>query len=152
MLRLARRVRYQPVRRALGHHQHRRSLSSSSLTSPLELIERALVTAQLHTGLPWWATIAGGAVALRVALLPSLWYQLRETRRLVALRPQFEVLRQEVSQIESRPARVRALVTGIYRQSRRAGVQPIAVFGMPILQLPLLVVVLLGVRRLVRSD
>ena len=125
-------------------------VASAAATGPIALAVEGLVAAQLHTGLPWWAAIGGSAIALRIALLPALWYQLRETRRFVALRPRFALLRAEVEKSElGTGARANAFLRGVWRTARAAGVQPLAVVGMPLLQLPLLIVAVLAARRLV---
>lgn len=103
---------------------------SFHLSNPIDVAEQALVSIHVHTGAPWWATIAGTAVAVRVALLPTLWYQLRETKRFVALRPQLIAIRQEVNRIEPQAARVSTLLRRMYSCCRQAGVQPLVVFGM----------------------
>ncbi len=123
--------------------------AGAAVTGPVSLTVEGLAAVQLHTGLPWWVAISGSAVALRIALLPALWYQLSETRRFVALRPQFAVVRAEVAQIADPSARASAYLRGVWRTARAAGVQPLAVVGMPLLQIPLLIVAILAVRRLV---
>ena len=125
-------------------------VASAAATGPIALAVEGLVAVQLHTGLPWWAAIGGSAIALRVALLPALWYQLRETRRFVALRPRFALLHAELEKAAMGPgARANAFLRGVWHTARAAGVQPLAVVGMPLLQLPLLIVALLAARRLV---
>ena len=125
-------------------------VASAAATGPIALAVEGMVAVQLHTGLPWWASIGGSAIALRVALLPALWYQLRETRRFVALRPRFALLHAELEKTEMGPgARANAFLRGVWRTARAAGVQPLAVLGMPLLQLPLLIVAVLAARRLV---
>ena len=69
----------------------RRSLGTLGFlpsADPFALVQQGITTMHVHTGLPWWLAVAGSAVALRVALLPAAWYQLRELRRFIALRPQ----------------------------------------------------------------
>ena len=125
-------------------------VASAAATGPIALAVEGMVAVQLHTGLPWWAAIGGSAIALRVALLPALWYQLRETRRFVALRPRFALLHAELEKTEMGPgARANAFLRGVWRTARAAGVQPLAVVGMPLLQLPLLIVAVFAARRLV---
>ena len=89
--------------RPSGLCPHARQLSGevAAATGPIALAVEGLAAAQLHTGLPWWAAIGGSAIALRIALLPALWYQLRETRRFVELRPKFALLRAEVRRAEN---------------------------------------------------
>lgn len=118
--------------------------------SPFELAQEAIVTVHTQTGLPWWLSIAGTAVALRMALLPTVWYQLREIRRFTALRPQLVALRNECASIESGYTRTRTLLAGMYRTCRRAGVQPLALLAVPLVQIPLLICLLLSTRRFVQ--
>ena len=49
----------------------------------LGVVPQALAYAHVATGLPWWLAIGGSAVALRVAILPSVFLQVRESRRFV---------------------------------------------------------------------
>ena len=122
--------------------------ASAASVGPTALIQDALVHVQLVSGLPWWATIAGSAVALRVAILPTVLYQLSETRRFVALRPRFARLRAELSSVDAPAERAWRLVGGIWRICRSHGVQPLGVFALPLLQVPLLLGLVLSVRRM----
>ena len=126
--------------------------SSTAGFGPVSLAVEGLAAVQLSTGLPWWAAISGGAVALRVALLPALWYQLRETRRFVALRPRFAVLRAEAASIKDPAARANAFLRSVWRTARAEGVQPLAVVGMPLVQIPLLLLAVIAVRRLMMDS
>ena len=53
--------------------------------------------------------LGGSAVALRVAILPAVLLQVRETRRLMALVPQFAIFRQQTAAIEPAAERARVL-------------------------------------------
>ena len=133
MLGLARASR--SVRLARAPPFQRRSMARRALsTSPFELTQSAIAQVQLCTGAPWYMAIAGSAVALRVAILPTVLYQVRETRRLVALRPRLLVLRQQYAAIKSPNERAMALAGAVWRECRANDVQPLAVFALPILQ------------------
>ena len=54
-----------------------------------------------------------------------------------------------MEKIQSPGARANAFLRGVWRTARAAGVQPLAVVGMPLLQVPLLVGAVLAARRLV---
>ena len=63
--------------------------------------------AQDLTGAPWWVVLGGSAIALRIAILPAVLLQVRETRRFMALTPRFAILREQVAHVEPPPARAR---------------------------------------------
>lgn len=142
---VSRRLR-RPVARCFALRE--RSLS----VAPLEMAQTGLAAAQAATGLPWYITISGSAVALRVAIIPSALYQMRETRRFLALRPQFAVISSECAKIQSPNERVLALTSRIWAECRRRNVQPLGVVGLPLIQIPLLLGLLLSVRRLLLPD
>lgn len=123
-----------------------------SLDAPLSLVQEGLAQVQLATGLPWYATISCSAVALRVAILPTVVYQVRQTRRLVALRPRFAVLRRECADIASPNERAWALATRLWAECRRNDVQPLSIIGLPLMQIPLLIGLLVSVRRLLLPE
>ena len=96
-------------------------------------------------------TLAGSAVGLRVLLLPTVWYQMRETRRLVALRPHFDAIRRRCASIESPRERALAYAGGVWRRCREEGVQPLAIVALPIAQIPALLGLVLAMRRMLDS-
>ena len=139
--------------------QPRRSLSGAPATAldatadvasaaPLGLVEQMLVHVHSAAGLPWWVAIGGSAVALRVAILPTVLYQVRQTRNFVALRPRFVALRNECASIEAPALRARALLGGMWRVCRAAGVQPLGIVALPLVQFPLLLGLIYSVRRM----
>ena len=124
--------------------QHR-NLSSSSqgaaaasvITSlnPLTLTQEALAFTQAATGAPWWLVLAGSAVSLRVAILPAVLLQVRETRRLLALAPLFAQHRQQVAHIQVPAERARALLGKMRAECDARGVRPLRVVGLPLMQI-----------------
>lgn len=121
-------------------------------TSPLELTQHAIAQVQMSTGAPWYMAIAGSAVALRVAILPTVLYQVREARRLVALRPKLLALRQQFESIKSPAERATTTAAAIWRECRANDVQPLAVFALPFLQLPFLIGLVVSIRRMLYED
>ena len=130
------------------HMPPRRQLSFA----PIAAVQDGLAYAQLATGLPWCATIAGSAVALRLAILPTVIHQVRQTRRLLGLRPRFAALRRECAAITSPNERARTLAVRMYSECRQHGVEPLSVIGLPLVQIPLLLGLLVSVRRLLLPD
>ena len=133
---------------ATRHMPPRRQLSFA----PIAAVQDGLAYAQLATGLPWCATIAGSAVALRLAILPTVIHQVRQTRRLLGLRPRFAALRRECAAITSPNERARTLAVRMYSECRQHGVEPLSVIGLPLVQIPLLLGLLVSVRRLLLPD
>lgn len=137
--------------------QHR-NLSSSSqgaaaasvITSlnPLTLTQEALAFTQAATGAPWWLVLAGSAVSLRVAILPAVLLQVRETRRLLALAPLFAQHRQQVAHIQVPAERARALLGKMRAECDARGVRPLRVVGLPLMQIPFLIGLIVAVRRM----
>jgi membrane protein insertase Oxa1/YidC/SpoIIIJ len=120
--------------------------AATASCGPLELVQHSLVAFQATTGLPWCLSIAASAVAFRVALLPTVVYQVREMRRFAALQPSFEAIRRRCARIESPQQRAIALASGVLRHCRQEGVRPLAAFGLPLLQIPVLLGLVLSVR------
>lgn len=141
---------------------HRRALSSSAPVAtaaaevaaapaswnPLTLTQDALALVQAATGAPWWLVLGGSAVALRVTILPAVVLQVRETRRLMALVPQFAVFRQQTAAIEPAAERARVLMGKMRAECAARGVRPLRVVGLPIMQVPLLFGLVVAVRRM----
>ena len=126
-----------------------RSLSGATEVAALGIPAQVVVAAQAATGAPWWLAIGGTTVALRVGMLPLLWYQLAETRRFGALRPQLAAIRDECRAIEPPSARAAQTLLRGWRCCRAASVQPLAIVAVPLVQIPLLIWSLVGIRRMV---
>ena len=120
--------------------------------SPVMAVQEGLASVQLMTGMPWYLTLGGSALALRVALLPSVVFQVRQTRRLMALRPNFAVIRREVSHISSPNERARVLAKRMWAECLRNNVHPLSVVGLPLVQIPLLLGLLISIRRMLLPD
>ncbi|EOD17154.1 hypothetical protein EMIHUDRAFT_244351 [Emiliania huxleyi CCMP1516] len=116
-----------------------RSLSGATEVAALGIPAQVVVAAQAATGAPWWLAIGGTTVALRVGMLPLLWYQLAETRRFGALRPQLAAIRDECRAIEPPSARAAQTLLRGWRCCRAASVQPLAIVAVPLVQIPLLI-------------
>lgn len=117
----------------------------ASLGAPAQFV----AAAQAATGAPWWLAIGGSAIVLRVALLPLLWYQLRESRRLAAMTPQLRAIRLECASLSPLPRRAWTTAGRMYRACRAASVQPLALVAVPLLQISVLVYSVVSVRRMV---
>ena len=104
----------------------------------LGVVPQALAYAHVATGLPWWLAIGGSAVALRVAILPSVFLQVRESRRFFALRPQLLKMRTQFDAVTDPGERALALLGGMRRVCREAGVRPWLIVGLPLVQIPAL--------------
>jgi len=126
-----------------------RSLSGAAEVAALGIPAQVVVAAQAATGAPWWLAIGGTTVALRVGMLPLLWYQLAETRRFGTLRPQLAAIRDECRAIEPPSARAAQTLLRGWRCCRAASVQPLAIVAVPLVQIPLLIWSLVGIRRMV---
>lgn len=103
---------------------------------------------QHSTGAPWWIVLSGSAVALRIAILPAVLLQARETRRLLALRPRFAALRSEVAGIEKPNERAWALLRKMLAECKHHGVSPFRVVALPLAQIPLLIGLIVAIRRM----
>jgi len=67
----------EPISDALATH-----FPASSLTDPVSTIQHALEVIHTTTGMPWWVTFASASIALRVMLLPTTVYALRNSDKL----------------------------------------------------------------------
>ena len=121
------------------------AVAAASLGAPAQFV----IAAQAATGAPWWLAIGGSTVALRFGLLPLLFYQLRETRRLAALRPGLVAIRQECMSLSPLPHRAWTTASRMYRYCRGASVQPLALIVIPLLQIPILIYSVVCVRKMV---
>ena len=81
----------------------------SSLASVLSTVQTVLESAHTWSGLPWWATIFAGTIALKVGVFPLTIFQLRNTRRMVDAQPDLQKLRTAFSGALGRHARADAL-------------------------------------------
>lgn len=143
------RYRSQHSRRALSSVPAAAAASSASSTlNPLVLTQDALAAVHAATGTPWWLVLGGSAIALRVAILPAVLLQVRETRRLTALMPQFAIFRQQTAAIEPAAERARVLLGKIRAECKARGVRPLRVVGLPLMQVPLLIGLVVAVRRM----
>ena len=126
--------------------------AADAVWTPITGVQNLLVGVQAATDAPWWVTIGGCALALRVAILPAVFIQVRETRRLLALRPQLLAVRDETAEIASPNARLWARVSKMYAVCRSKGVRPLRVVGLPLVQIPLLLTLVVSVRRMLLPD
>jgi membrane protein insertase Oxa1/YidC/SpoIIIJ len=118
--------------------------AAASLGAPAQFV----AAAQAATGAPWWLAIGGSAIVLRVALLPLLCYQLRESRRLAEIAPQLRAIRLECASLSPLPRRAWTTAGRMYRACRAASVQPLALVAVPLLQILALVYSVVSVRRM----
>lgn len=119
--------------------------------SPLAAVQSALVLAHDASGLPWWATIAAGTLAMRLVVLPAVLYQQRQHARFAHLRPLLRAVSESCQHIESRPKRQAAALAGMWRVCVENGVHPLSLFAGSIVQLPVFLVCIFSVRRLLAS-
>ena len=127
--------------------------STRSRHAPLvTLAQDTLAAVQLATGAPWWMTISGSAVALRIAILPSVMMQVRETRRLMALRPRFAALRAKCATIEAPNERAWKLATLMFKECDEQGVRLSRVVGLPLIQIPALIGAVVAIRSMLTSE
>ena len=179
--------RPQARRSLLGQLSGRRLLSTTF--APEQVVESVLTAVHVQTGAPWWLAIGGSAIAFRIALLPlvrlhstkthpSVTYEARtvllqvrfqvlETRRLVALRPQLTAMRAKVclrsvdpgevyltptlppqcASIQPTNARAWAMLQGLRRCCAEADVRPGALLAATFAPIPLLLIAIIAVRR-----
>ena len=126
--------------------------AAADTATPLILVQDTLSYLQSATGAPWWLTIGGAAIALRVVILPTVYLQVRETRQLLSLRPQLIKVREETESIASPNARVWERVSRMYALCRSHGVRPMRVVALPLAQIPFLLALVLAVRRMLLPD
>ena len=121
----------------------------AAATSSLALPAQFVISAQAATGAPWWLAIGSSTIALRFGLLPLFLYQLRETRRLAALRPALLAIRQECRSLSPPSYQAWTTASRMYRYCRGVSVQPLAIIVLPLLQIPILVYSVISVRQMV---
>ncbi|GJP76661.1 hypothetical protein CLOP_g7072 [Closterium sp. NIES-67] len=54
---------------------------------PVDAVTQALTSIQASTGAPWWLTLVGSTLALRLSLFPLTWHQMKISSQLAALGP-----------------------------------------------------------------
>ena len=121
--------------------------ASTSGFDPVGLTAAALEAAHTTTGLPWWATIACGAVAVRAALFP---FTVKQAKAGALLNTAIARARDR----DGKPPRDLASVLAAASELRRAtdGVSLGWLIGGPLIQLPTFVAAVMSVRRLVADD
>ena len=127
----------------------------STATPLLELPAELVVAVHATTGLPWWCALGATAVLVRTALMPASWLQRHQMQRLVALRPVLAAARREaeasIGAIDA-ASRASALVAALRRVGvRRLGVPALVVLGVPLVQIPLLIGTIVGVKRMLEA-
>ena len=58
-----------------------------SVTGPITFIQHGLATVQATTGMPWWVTFAAASLGLRIVLLPTTVYALRNAEKMARAGP-----------------------------------------------------------------
>ena len=118
--------------------------------TPVGLLQTVLDTVHFHTGLPWWATIAGATVALRIALLPLAFKMQVNAAKLQNLQP-------ETSQIMERAKYYRSIgdsksqadeavkLIDLYRSHQCS---PVKMFVMPLAQVPIFISFFMALRKM----
>ena len=133
---------------------------SSSLALVLSTVQTVLESAHTWSGLPWWATIFAGTIALKVGVFPLTVFQLRNTRRMVDAQPDLQKLRTAFSGALGRHARADALERSskylLYARGMRAiwakhECHPSKSFAVALVQIPLFVSFFWGCRTMVRA-
>ena len=121
--------------------------ASTSGFDPVGVTAAALEAAHATTGLPWWATIACGAVAVRVALFP---FTVKQAKAGALLNTAIARARDR----DGKPPRDVKSVLAAASELRRAtdGVSLGWLIGGPLIQLPTFVAAVMSVRRLVADD
>ena len=121
--------------------------ASMSGFDPVGLTAAALEAAHTTTGLPWWATIACGAVAVRAGLFP---FTVKQAKAGALLNTAIARARDR----NGKPPKDVASVLAAASELRRAtdGVSLGWLIGGPLIQLPTFVVAVMSVRRLVADD
>ena len=121
--------------------------ASMSGFDPVGLTAAALEAAHTTTGLPWWATIACGAVAVRAGLFP---FTVKQAKAGALLNTAIARARDR----DGKPPRDLASVLAAASELRRAtdGVSLGWLIGGPLIQLPTFVAAVMSVRRLVADD
>ena len=127
----------------------------STATPLLEVPAELVVAVHATTGLPWWCALGATAVLVRAALLPASWLQRHQMQRLVALRPVLAAARREAEAsigATDAASRASALVAALRRVGvRRLGVPALVVLGVPLVQIPLLIGTIVGVKRMLEA-
>ena len=127
----------------------------STATPLLEVPAELVVAVHATTGLPWWCALSATAVLVRAALLPASWLQRHQIQRLMALRPMLAAARREAEAsigATDAASRASALVAALRRVGvRRLGVPALVVLGVPLVQIPLLIGTIVGVKRMLEA-
>jgi len=110
---------------------------------PVGVAAAALESAHVFSGLPWWATIACGAVGVRLALFP---FTLQQAKAGALLNTAIARARGP----DGKPPRSlgEILAAAVELRRRTGGVHPAWLVGSPLVQLPTFVIAVLAVRRL----
>jgi membrane protein insertase Oxa1/YidC/SpoIIIJ len=121
--------------------------ASASGFDPVGLTAAALEAAHATSGLPWWATVACGAVAVRAALFP---FTVKQAKAGALLNTAIARARDR----DGKPPRDVRSVLAAASELRRAtdGVSLGWLIGGPLIQLPTFVLAVMSVRRLVADD
>ena len=125
-----------------------RRLSYVAAEPALDLPAQFVAVIHASTAAPWWASICGSVLLLRLSLLPLVSYQLRETQKMAQMRPALLAIRHECSYLSPAPRRAWATASRMYKHCRAASVQPLALIVAPLVQIPILVYSVVSIRRM----
>ncbi|GBG75751.1 hypothetical protein CBR_g20997 [Chara braunii] len=71
---------------------------SGDYSFPVAGLQHLLESVHVHSGLPWWASIALTTLAIRTLLVPVSVFQMRATARLSIIRPQLERISERIKE------------------------------------------------------
>jgi YidC/Oxa1 family membrane protein insertase len=114
--------------------------------SPVSLLVTLLDTIHLSTGAPWWATIIGSAVAMRLCLIPLTAVSARSTAKLALLKPDLERISAELKAATTTKHK-QAVQLEMADLMKRNGAHPLKPLGAGLAQAPFMITFFMALRR-----
>lgn len=112
---------------------------------PSDLFMRLLESIHVLGDIPYWQSIVIGTVAVRLFILPSSIYGVRMNSRIAFIRPDIDQLR---SRMEKDPLNKALYEQEITYLHKKYDANPFTALLPPIIQLPILISIFLGIRRM----
>jgi len=113
-----------------------------------------LETVHTVSATPWWLTIAGTTVAVRLALSPVMVFTMRRSAAIQQAKPQMEEFQAEIKELMSlgQTEKAKAQQAKLMQFMREKGISPFQTLAGPLLQFPVFLSFFFGLRKLVENN